>query len=413
MSFWSIDGGRGILPQLCVELDVTNAPTNPTRVWTDITNDVRSLTFSRAGRMDELQQTQPGTLTLSLGSKSAKYDPTNPSGIGIRRTQWIRVRAQWNGVTYARWQGLLVNISQAWPQAGKVTSVVTLTATDAMKVLTLFDLKGQTFTSQSSDARVSAICALAGISATIDDAGQSTLVAVTTPFPKQSYADQHLQQVEQTENGLIFAGAEGAIHFQSRHYRTLYARTAKAIIGDVAGAMLYRDSATVDSDDAYLVNYVTVTPTNADGSLGTDQVASDSTSETNHFQRSSSTIDRTILVASTSEALACAQYLLGRYKEPSPRIPAVEIIGSQLGRRAQYLWPILLGANNSDRFTFLRSAAGNTIDQDCYVEKISETIVPQTSWDVTLQLSPADASTFWLAQTVGFGEAQLHTFASY
>jgi len=44
---------------------------------------------------------------------------------------------------------------------------------------------------------------------------------------------------------------------------------------------------------------------------------------TNHFQRSSNSVDRTILVSSGSEALAAAQWLLARYKEPSPRIPPV------------------------------------------------------------------------------------------
>lgn len=412
MAFWSIDGGRGILPQLCVELDVTNPPTNPTRVWTDITPDLRSLTFSRAGRMDELQQTQPGSLTATVGSPNAKYDPTNPSGIGIRRTQWIRVRAQWNGVAYARWQGVIETISQQWPQAGKVTSVVTITAKDAMKVLTLFDLKGQTFSGQATNARFSAVCALAGLTAVVEDSGASTLVPVSTAMPKQSYADQHLQQVELSENGLIFAGADGAMHFQSRHFRTLYSQTAKATIGDTPGTILYRDSATVDSDDAYLVNFVTVTPTNADGSPGADQVASDATSETNHFQRSSSTVDRTILVSDTGEVLNCAQWLVERYREPSPRIPAVQAIGSQIGRLTPSLWPALLGANNSDRFTFERSA-DNPISQDCFVEQISETVVPNTSWDVTLQLSPADSAFGWILGDATYsvlGESTILTY---
>ena len=389
-------GGVQILPLISVELDVTNAPTNPTRVWTDIAPDVRSLSFSRAGRQDELQRTQPGALTMTLGSKNAKYDPTNPSGIGIARTQWVRVQAQWAGVTYARWQGLIRTISQSWPQAGKVPSVVTVQATDAMMLLALYDLKGQTFPAQTTDERLSAICSLVGVTATLDDTGASTLIPQSTPFAKQSYADQHLQQVEQTENGLIFAGPDGAIHFQSRHYRLLNAQTSKATIGDTANTVSYRDSATVDADDQYLVNFVTVTPTNADGSLGADQIASDQTSETSHFSRSSPTIDRTILVSDPSETLACAQFLVEKYKEPSPRIPAAELIGAQIGRLAPSLWPKVLGANNSDRFTFQRSASGNTISQDCFIEKITERIVPGTSWDITFQLSPADAAFGWI-----------------
>jgi len=405
VAFWTIDAGRGIFPQLCVELDFQSVPTSPTRFWTDVTNDVRALTYTRGGRTDELQRNQPGTLRAVFASKNGKYNFAPFTGWQPRRGMWIRVRAQWNGVVYARWQGIVETIELSWPQAG-LDSIATFTASDAMKALNLFDLQGQTFTAQTGDQRLSAICTLAGLTATIADTGISTLVPVSTPLPNQSYADQHLQQVEQSENGFIFAGPDGTIVFQSRHYRTLFSHTPIGVVGDTGGTIPYRDSVVLQLDDAYLVNKVTVTPTNADGSLGTPVTVTDHVSSVQYFARNTTVVDRTILVS--GEALAAAQWLLARYKEPSPRVPTVNVLGVRNPKQ----WPTILAADNSDRLTFKRTAY-SPIVQDCYVEQITDAIVPNTSWDVTFQLSPADASLFWLAQVVGFGEAGVTTRGSY
>src|SRR4051812_33820982 len=86
-------------PGLSVEIDFTNDPTNPTRVWTDITPDIRALTYTRSGRDDELQRTSAGTLTCTLDNRTGKYDPTNttsPYWPGVKRMRWIRVRAYWD-----------------------------------------------------------------------------------------------------------------------------------------------------------------------------------------------------------------------------------------------------------------------------------------------------------------------------
>lgn len=372
------------LPALAVEVDFSNDPTNPIRVWTDITADVRQLNFTRAGRTTELLRSDAGTLTAVLSNAAGKYDPTNTGGSyypGVKRSRWIRVRAQWAGVTYQRWQGLVETWEQEWPESGK-DAICTVRATDAFKVLNLFDLFNLSFPQQTSDQRVAAVCAAAGLATTLDT-GASTLDASGT-FAEGSFALAHLQDVEATENGLLFAEADATISFQSRHYRLLNSATPVGTIGDAGGEIPYKQSTTFALDDVDLANKIEVTPNG-----GTAQTAEDATSESSYFKR---TLTRDLLTSDANEALACAQYLLGRYKDSPPRLPTLEVSGMS----ATGTWPLILGMKNSQRFTWKRRAAAHTITTDVFIEQISESVTPGSSWSVTLQLSPAAVEVGWL-----------------
>lgn len=408
MTFHAIEP-NGLLPLLEVSVDVTNLPTGVTRTWTDVTTDLRAseaLTYTLAGRDDELQTTAGGTLTAVFDNRAGKYDPANGAGVGLKRGPWIRVRAQYAGVTYARWQGIVTSIVQSYPESGK-DAVTTVQAADVLKIASLYDLAGQTFASQRSDQRASAIATLLNVPFVADDNGSSTLVAVTTPLGVGSNALAYLQQIEQTENGLIFADAYGNLRFQSRHYRVSNQTTAIATVGENAGEIPYR-GAEVDTDDAYIYNVAMVTPTNADGSTGTTQTAVNATSEGRYFARTAATVNRTILVSDVNEALACAQFLVNRYGDPAPRIPTVELMGV----KATAKWPTILGAFNSQRFTFKRRAAV-TISQDVYVEKITETVIAGAEWRTALQLSPAVDIRGWVLGDAVYGLLGTSTYLTY
>lgn len=402
MSFHTLGPAGASLPSLCIEIDFTNDPTNPSRVWTDVTSDVRQLEYTLAGRTQELQRTEAGTLRATLSNRSGNYDPTNPSGAyypGVRRRRWIRVRGQWGGVTYSRWQGLIQTWTQSWPGGG-TDAITTIRAVDASMVLNLFDLAGQSFGSQRTDQRVKAVCDLAGLAYTLDT-GSSTIDASGT-FVSQSYSLPHLQQVELTENGLLFAGADGTINFQGRHWRLKNATIPVDTLGDGVGEIPYRQ-AEHEIDDGDLATVVTVTPNG-----GSPITVSDAAMETRYFAQGQSTIDRTLLTSSVTEATSCAQYLLNRYKESSPRIPQVDLIGA----RATSKWPEILGTANSQRFTWKRRAAAHTITEDVYVEKISETIT-QDSWTTTLELSPAVDQAGWVLGDAVNGLLGLTTILVY
>lgn len=400
MSFHAISPA-GTVPDLCVEIDFTNDPTNPTRVWTDVTTDVRRLDYTGAGRKQELQRTEAGALTAVMNNRHGNYDATNPSGAyypGVKRRRWMRVRGRWASIIYPRWQGLIQTYSQTWPESGK-DAICTIRATDASMILNLFDLEGQTFGSQTTDARVAAVCALASLPYIVDTDAASTIDAVG-PFAVASYALPHLQDVELTENGLLYADAAGSIVFQGRHYRILHSPTAIDTIGDGVGEIPYRD-ATHELDDGDLATSVTVTPAGG----GTPITVSDSDAEAAYFPTSQTNINRTLLLSDPIETRACGEYLLNRYKDSSPRVPAVEL----LGMRTTAKWPEILAASNSDRFAWKRSAAPHTITEDVYVEQISESVAPGT-WQMFAQLSPAIDQAGWVA---GVSRAGVDTRANY
>lgn len=375
---------RDKTPELMVEIDFTNDPTNATRVWTDVTVDVRALSYTRGGRNHELQRSEAGTLNGVLNNRHGHYDPSNASSIyypGVKRMRWIRVRARWSGVIYTRWTGLIESWRQEWPAFGK-DAVVTIRATDSFKVLTLFDLSGLSYASQATGTRVSAVLTSVGATSSTVDTGQTTVVASGT-FAEASMALPHLLEIEESENGLLFAEGDGGITFQSRHYRLLNSSAVTATIGEGAGEIPYRD-ASAELDDGDVFNRVSVTP-----SGGTAEVVLDATSKNVHYERR---LNRSILTSSQTEARSAAEYLLGRYANPEQRIPEVALLG--IVRPA--VWPTILATKNSQRFTFKRRATASTISQDVFVERVSETVAPGRDWAVKLQLSPADTQAGWV-----------------
>jgi hypothetical protein len=150
---------NGRLPQLTVQVDKTNLPTNPVRVWTEITGYVRHLSSTTSGRNDEFQRTTPGTLQLVLNNRDdagVRFET-----LGVKKAQWVRVQAVWQGTTYPIWQGVIEGLLRQWPQAGK-DATLTLTAADSLKLCRLYDLVGETFPAQRVDQRVAETLALVG-----------------------------------------------------------------------------------------------------------------------------------------------------------------------------------------------------------------------------------------------------------
>lgn len=390
-------------PDIAVEVDFTNDPTNPTRVWTDITPYVRQLSYSRGGRNHELQRTEAGQLEAVLDNRDGRFDRTNTSSPyypGVKRTRWVRVLGRWSGVTYPRWTGVAESWEQNWPAGGR-DSICALAASDTFKVLNLFDLAGLSYSSELTGARVDNVLASASVAAGTTDAGNSTVVASGT-FPVGSMALPHLLDVEQTENGLLFADADGSIVFQDRRWRSLNATTSSGTIGDLPGEIPYRTGSLTD-DDADLWNTVSVTP-----SGGTPETVTDTTSVNAHYARKLSV---SILSSSQSEALSAAGFLKTRYADAAPRIPSVSLVG----RTDTSKWPTILAASNSKRYVWRRRVQNGTrlIEVDVHLEQVSESVIPGTDWLVEWALSPADTTTYWLAGDAVLSLAGETTRAGY
>lgn len=386
----------GPVPDLAVEIDTTNDPTSATRTWTDITSKVRQLSYQRDGRSQELQRTEAGTLSALLDNRDGSWPPA-------KWTCWIRVSGRFAGTTKVRWTGLVERWRRTWPSAGK-DSLVEITASTPSKILNLFDLDGSSFSSEATDQRVKSVCDVAGLSYTLKDSGLATCAASGT-LSSGSMALAHLQDVERTETGFVFANEDGNVEFQSRHYRV--GRVLAGVVatfGEAAGKVAYQDTAEYDYDDAFLWNRALVTP---DG--GTAQVATDANSETSHFTRTLAA--RQSLDASTADALATAQYLVHRYGAPSQRLPELDVELARLGPGT--LVGTMLALRNSDYVLFERNDPAAAVSAHAFVERIAEQVGPGPTWKATLLLSPASDEIPWMAADATYGLAGQTTIGGF
>jgi hypothetical protein len=375
------------LPEICVEVDVTNAPTNVSRVWTDLTLLTRRVSYTRSGRTNELNTTQTGTLDLLLSNRSNAV-----TALGLQKRMWVRLRARWKGTIYSLWQGVIEQAVRRWPAFG-TDATIEITAADALKVLRLTPLDGQTFAQQRNDQRIFSILIIANLASGNLDTDTDTADAISTPFPANSDALTQATSIETSENGLLIARGDGKIDFQGRHFRYVSSALPLAALGENDNEIPYKDDAAYSDDDYLLANIVTVTPP-----TGSPATAQDAASIAARWP---SSMQRSLNSSTPGLALSAAQYLVNAYSNPAARIPQLTIDLAAMPRTPN-LVGVLLGAKNSDRFTWKRrqqatvgGAVYQTISQDVFVEQIGATIAPG-SWTTTLELSPVTTLGGWV-----------------
>lgn len=378
------------VPLIKVEIDVTNKPTTASRSWTDVTayggiKRVRAASWTRSGRTRETEQTQPGSLqALVLDNRDGVFDRANASGPfygGLDWRFWIRISVIYASVTYVRWTGVKTRVPGSRPAGGR-DRYVTLSGVDALSVLELFPLASQSFSAQSTDARVSAVMALTGLTAgTIETSARSGLLldAASYAATDTTTAGSHLAQVETDERGLLYANAAGAIRFQNATNRTdkLIAGPI-ATIGEAAGNIRYVEADTSDESD-YVFTDVAVTPT-----VGAIQVAMSSAAEAAGFRQR---LDISSLSAQTAYALANAEWFANRFSVPLPYLPQIELLGG----RDPSTWPTILGADNSDLFLW----RGGSNSENAYLERVSESYTPGEPLRVMWDMAPAGRDSIW------------------
>lgn len=391
-----------LVPQIAVEVDATTDPTTPVRTWTDITTLVRFASWTRSGRNLELNRSTSGTLSMECSDAAGAI-----TGLGLRKRQWVRVLAKWNGVTYPRWQGVLETLPRKWPLQG-ADQLVELHAADAFKVLGLTDLSNPisvggsptplSFPSQRNDQRVASILNLANLTAGSIDTDTDDADATTTDFAPGSMALDYLLQIEESENGLLIANPDGTVDFQGRRWRFSNAASSSGTFGEAANEIPYFDDVELDDDDSLIANVIRVTPFGASTPVEVINTASTARYWPTAF-------DRQLLSSSIPLAQSAAEFLGNRYGDPSPRIPAIRVELAATARQTggTALVAALLAADNSDRFTWKRNATV-AIDDDVYIEQIAETVDARGgSWEMGFQLSPAIDEPGWVLGTSQLG----------
>lgn len=123
--------------------------------WTDVSAYVRDVSTSR-GRSSELDTFQTGSASIKLSNADRRFDPENTAGPyygALTPLRPVRIRAQYGaGATTNLFFGWI----EQWPQTyeNPTDAVVTVTASDAFKVLNLITLPSEWAYRVQSDTRV-------------------------------------------------------------------------------------------------------------------------------------------------------------------------------------------------------------------------------------------------------------------
>lgn len=236
------------------------------------------------------------------------------------------------------------------------------------------------------------------------DAGQSLLA------PSEDLAGQnpleHLNLVAEVEGGRFFTARDGRITFRDRHDQFKNEQSPRATFGDSTGEIHYSD--VKPTHDAEKIRNI-VRITSADGTVAEVR---DEASIDDHFEQ---VFEKVWPLADANEALAAAQYILGRYSRMQIRVPEILVKGQE---NPTLDWPHLLALELGQRFRLIRrptlrsGISGTTIDKEMLVEGVAHQVSPD-AMQTRVQLSLADESHYWRLEVVGYGELDSTTRLAY
>lgn len=261
----------------------------------------------------------------------------------------------------------------------------------------LYNTQNEGFATQLTGERIEFILAesefLGAPVTTFDlDPGQTVMSGVNSPTDVTAL--EAIQQAVDTERGWFYIAADGTPTFRNRHYRTLDQITPLATVDESD-----YDFVQAGVDEELLANDVIV---------GTPDVTFQARDDTSVDEFGRRTITFTIYPEDQNEGYDFAFYLLGQHANPETRI-------SSLDFRIVEVSPIdtLLGAELGNRYNIEVPLAGDDLDLDVYLEKVSHDISLEKQWTTSWQLSPASSDQFWLLGVAGFSELGVTTRLGY
>jgi hypothetical protein len=259
------------------------------------------------------------------------------------------------------------------------------------------------FAPQLSGAHINSILDIVGwpAAARSIDPGASTIGQVT---PSGSVLDWLLRITEDSERGLLALDNAGVLQFHDRHLLLLDHLVSEGTFGDSAADMSYAD-VQIRNDDQDLWTSVQVSIESGATTLVTDAAA-----ESAYGPR---TLDISgSLVADSNEIQDQANYLLGRYKTPAPRIESVTLIPAN--NSAQVIAALSLDCHH-DRITVKRRppGGGTLINKDVHIEGLHLALDAPKDFVVAYDTVPIDAATPWILADAVFGVLDTTTDLGY
>lgn len=388
--------GVGLYPTVKIECAFPSKPTDTYQRWQDLTGYVIEWGYERVRQheLDRFETSRFAAKVENAGGEFYRDNADSPFYPNVKATKRLRVRVCWNGVRYHRWAGFSDDWAPRSSHAGK-NNWIALTGAGPFKQLNLFKLDELAAEVQEqTGTRILNILDYVGgpiRAGAIAAAGVGTVAAVAAPdFDKQT-ALSAMQAAGEAEQGQLFERADGRIEFQDRQHRIVSQTVNQASFGAGSGELPFLE-ADRDESDGQIVNDVRVTRTG-----GVEQTAEDATSISEHFRR---TREFQTIHSSDAEAAAMATFVLSRYKDALTRFPVMKLAPA---RRPAEMWPEVLDLEVSERITVVDRPPGvDPIGYEQHVEGVSEEVRPG-SWLVTLPLSPADPTDYWILGTSTLG----------
>lgn len=370
-------------------------------VWTDVSSYVLSVEITQGSQRfsGPTIRYEAGTARITLDNTDGRFDPTNLSGpyVSAGATQVtpmrkVTVYATWNAVDYYLFTGFADSWDVDW-----YGNTVVLTATDATKVLGNYNGPAQASqgAGEATGARVNRVLDNAGWSTAdrLVATGDSTVQATTLA----SAAWDEILLTADSENGQVFVDGQGRVVFRNRHdgYSNPRAIASQATFGDGTGEYPY-ESISLTYDDTQLANYVRIARTG-----GTEQLASDATSQATNLVRTFVRDDLTL--TSDSECLSYADMVLYQWKDPELRVDNITVHPSALSDTT--VWPLLLGMSFGDRVTVRRrpfTQSGSLVEREVFVRGLKH-VIDARDWRTSLTFQSATKWAFFLLDNPTLG----------
>ena len=337
----------------------------------DVSPYAQVINVSR-GRKDDFSNFDAGTLSVTLRNDNRRFDPTNTagpywdpitnrSGLTPRRA----VRLICNGVTV--FVGRITDIDIEYDPNPTGTSTAIITAVDDFGILsTAFINADVTPTSQLSSARINAILDRSEVAYPAEnrDIETGTVTLGTQQIDTNTNVLTYLQQIGETEWGLLFINKDGELAFRKR--QTSVFDNVVAEFNDNGTDLPYQVLQIIYGSE-FLYNRVQV---QAEG--GTLQTADDPVSQAEYGVLTYAISDA--LFGSDAQALQLAEYLRDTYSQPTfwfdeIATPANLISGAQR--------TTLYGLDMGDQIRLTRhfpNGTPTTVTEVYAIERLSHTI---------------------------------------
>jgi len=272
---------------------------------TDVTSDVQSISINR-GRSRDTDSFFAGSCSVRLLNNARKYENTNTSSPyypGIEPLITLHVDATTNGgSTYEDlYVGFVTDVNLTYPD--KNNSFADFVANDGFMKIANTQLIDASFSSTDSGTLIGNVLDNANVKF---GAGRSIETGISTMQSLSGLSENTLsvlQNIERSENGLLFMAKNGQLTFKSRH--TTFPSTPDATFSDDGSDVPYLRVDYIN-DDNEIYNIISL-----ERLSGTTQTVQDVASQGKYLIR---TLSRSGLYNnSDSDVLDAANFLLGKY----------------------------------------------------------------------------------------------------